>query len=365
MPASMRWTEIDRRALTVGLGATLIAPAPMPAGAGPGGLAWTGARDDAGRDRLVGLDRAGRPQVDFALPGRAHHVAIRPDRRRAAAPARRPGDWLAVVDLAATRMALLPAAPKRHFYGHGVFDMAGRLLYTAENDLDSLDGVIGIHDAQAGFARLGEVAAGGIGPHQIALGPDGRSLIVAIGGIATHPDYGREKLNLPDMRPALVRLDPRTGARERAALRPDWHQLGLRHIAVAGRAVVAGAQDEATRDRPVPLGFLWQGDDLDALGAPPEGWGAWRGYVGSVAASQDGRLAALTAPRAGRAGIWDIATRAWVAGIEAPDICGAAPRGASGFLFSTGRGRLWLADADPPRPHGRPQAWAFDNHLSA
>ena len=36
---------------------------------------------------------------------------------------------------------------------------------------------------------------------------DGRTIAVANGGIATHPDFDRVKLNLATMEPSLVRLD--------------------------------------------------------------------------------------------------------------------------------------------------------------
>ena len=47
-----------------------------------------------------------------------------------------------------------------------------------------------------GFRRIGEFDNHGIGTHDISVSDDGRMLVIANGGIETHPDFGRTKLNL-------------------------------------------------------------------------------------------------------------------------------------------------------------------------
>ncbi len=100
----------------------------------------------------------------------------------------------------------------RHFYGHGAFSPDGRLLYASENDFDGNRGMIGLYDATDRFARIGEFETYGIGPHDMTVSEDGRLLIVANGGIETHPDFGRTKLNLGEMQPSLALIDAATGA---------------------------------------------------------------------------------------------------------------------------------------------------------
>jgi hypothetical protein len=58
--------------------------------------------------------------------------------------------------------------------------------------------VIGVRDASAGYRHIGELPSHGIGPHDLALLSDERTLVVANGGIRTHPDRRREELNLAD-----------------------------------------------------------------------------------------------------------------------------------------------------------------------
>ncbi|WP_374729235.1 DUF1513 domain-containing protein [Roseitalea porphyridii] len=52
-----------------------------------------------------------------------------------------------------------------------------------------------------GSARIGEFDTLGTGPHDMALMPDVRMLVIANGGIETRPDYPRAKRNVPTMAP--------------------------------------------------------------------------------------------------------------------------------------------------------------------
>ena len=47
--------------------------------------------------------------------------------------------------------------------------------------------MIGVRDAQDGYRQIGELPSDGIGPHEATLMPDGKTLVVANGGIRTHP----------------------------------------------------------------------------------------------------------------------------------------------------------------------------------
>ena len=84
---------------------------------------------------------------------------------------------------------------------------------------------------------------------------DNDVICVANGGIETHPDYGREKLNLATMQPNIAFIDRLTGdllsVRELPA---KLHQVSLRHLApdATGRVWV-GAQYEGPAADNVPL----------------------------------------------------------------------------------------------------------------
>lgn len=188
-----------------------------------------------GAHGFAGFTPDGAAAFEVALPGRGHSSALRPNSLDVVAFARRPGTFLAVIDRRQGRVRQhIDAATGRHFYGHGVFSPDGRLLYTTENAFDQDGrGVIGVYDATDGYRRIGEIDSGEIGPHDLRLLADGRTLVVANGGILTHPDVGRAKLNLATMTPSLAYIDRKTGRLlEEVRLAPNMHQNSIRHLAV-------------------------------------------------------------------------------------------------------------------------------------
>src|SRR5262249_50843628 len=159
---------------------------------------------------------------DLDLAGRGHGLAVRPGSAQALCFARRAGKFALVVDTdAGEPVTTIDSIARRHFSGHGVFAANGDLLLTTQNDEDKHPGVIGVYDAKAGYQRIGEFPTLGIGPHDLALMPDGRTLIVANGGIdKRHDDIGGR--DLPDIYSDLVYLDWQSGRLvERVTLGPE------------------------------------------------------------------------------------------------------------------------------------------------
>ncbi len=169
-------------------------------------------------------------------------------------------------------MASFAPPEDRHFYGHGLFSADGRLLYATENDWEGERGVLGIYDVAAGYVRIGEIDTGGIDPHEAFLMRDGRTIVVANGGIATHPDFDRVKLNLATMEPSLAYLDAATGDLiESVALPATLHQLSLRHMAEAadGSIWFGGQYEGAATDRVDLVGRHRRGATPELVAAPP------------------------------------------------------------------------------------------------
>ena len=323
----------------------------------------TARRDRSGHAAAV-LDASGRTIFTERLPARGHGAAVSPDGRRAVVFARRPGRFALVLDLGRRRRtARFSAPPGRHFCGHGLFSPDGRLIYATENDYEDERGVLGVYDASPGHRRVGELDTHGIGPHEAVLLRDGRTIAVANGGIATHPEYPRRKLNLDSMQPSLVYLDAVTGELlDRAVPPPRLRRLSIRHISEAeGGAVWFGGQYEGPRTDSVELvGRHRRGEDLAFLAAPRPVYEEMKGYVGSIAASRDGRRVAATSPRGGRLTVWDARSERVLETRRIADVCGVAP-GEHGFVASDGTGRVWIAGAVATRDdHAR-----WDNHLAA
>ena len=146
--------------------------------------------------------------------------------------ARQPGTFAVVFDHSGRDAPLTIASiTGRHFFGHGVFSPDGALLYATENDFDNAAGVVGVYDARAKFNRIGEFPTYGMGPHELLLLGDGRTIAIANGGIETHPDYGRAELNIATMKPSYVLVDRVTGDLiEKHELPAALHQLSIRHM---------------------------------------------------------------------------------------------------------------------------------------
>ena len=297
------------------------------------------------------------------LPGRGHGIAIAPDGRTAVVFARRPGRFAVVLDLErGIAVEQFSTPPGRRFCGHGFFSPDGRLVYATENDYGSERGVLGVYDASGACRRSGELDTHGIGPHEAVLMRDGCTVAVANGGIATHPDFPRRKLNLGSMEPSLVYLDLATGDLLERATPPDrLRKLSIRHIVEAESGIVwFGGQYEGPRsDQVETVGFHRRGENLALVPAPRTVHEAMKGYVGSVAASRDGAQVAVTSPRGGVLTIWNAQSRQVKELRRIADVCGVAP-GVLGFVASDGKGRLWregeVISSD---------AVQWDNHLAA
>lgn len=370
---------IDRRAalrlFASGLAGSLL-PATLLAGAAPASAPlYLSARADAsGGYRVSGFAADGALFFDLPLPGRGHSFAVHPDGSVAVHFARRPGRFALVVDFVQGTIARTAESPDgRHFYGHGAFSRDGRLLYATENDFEGERGVIGVYDAARGYARAGELPSHGVGPHEIALLADGETLVVANGGIATHPDLPRVKLNLPTMAPSLCFVDRRSGAlRRELTLDPALHRLSIRHLAVGPNDTVAVAmQYEGPAHDRVPLVALQRGGDpLRLLQGPRAVLRAMKNYCGSVCFDPSGRTIAVSAPRGNLVTVWDVGTGRYLSSAKVSDGCGVAPGAQQGeFLASSGQGGVVVIDAHSgtarPLGVGALEAARWDNHLVA
>ncbi len=353
--------SLDRRRFITLLGASLLASTRGQAAPSPAYV--TTAKTKEGRFEVFLLDQQGKIRTSIPLPARGHGACLNPKRQQAVLFARRPDRFALVLDIQGIKQPFLFSPPDdRHFFGHGTFSKNGKLLFATENDFAGERGVIGIYDTENAFKRLGELSSGGIGPHEILLSQDGQTLIVANGGIITHPDYPRQKLNLPDMTPNIAVISLRSGNVERQISLPsDLHQVSLRHMALdmTGNLWVGGQYEGAITDS-VPLLFSLQKNvnKLNTLPVAPEAASLFRQYIGSVATNRSGNLIAFSAPRGDCVLIWNRLTNKMEKLIHEKDACGIAADG-EGFLISSGLGVLKSGTGS------RHSNIRWDNHILA
>lgn len=365
----MTHAAVSRRAFLVASAATLIAhPA---AGAEPALI--TTAKLPDGRFAVIGLDATDTPTFAEALPSRGHGLTRHRTTGDVVVLARRPGRFGYVIAPGTGRVRTRLDVPEtRHLYGHGAFSADGRLLFTSENALDQDRGVLGIWDVAAGYTRVGEIDSRGIGPHDLARpGTDSR-IWIANGGILTHPDTGRAKLNIPTMAPSLARFDPASGSVEIALELPhEMHKLSMRHLAASSRVVCVAMQYEGPETDPVPLLALrTAAGDTRLLALPEQVALGSRGYCGDVALDRSGSIVGAGFPRGGFFAFWTVEDGRCLGTLDAIDGCGIGPgTAAHAFTVSTGTGRMGHVSVSPDRITAEwsevPSVAAFDNHLLA
>ncbi|MEX3010184.1 DUF1513 domain-containing protein [Hoeflea sp. TYP-13] len=318
--------------------------------------------DKAGGFGAALLSEDGAVIASIPLPVRGHDVAHHHESGRAVAFARRPGTVAVAFDTARNAPPRnIMAAPGRHFYGHGVYSPDGRLLYASENDFDNAAGMIGIYDVGDGYRRIGELTSGGTGPHDMVLLGNGRSLAIANGGIETHPDFGRTKLNLATMEPCLCFVDCVHGTLlERQSLPKQLHQLSIRHLARIGHnGVYFACQYEGSQqDHPPLCGHAEPGSSIRLFETEPGALAKLKNYIGSVAADPQRGTLAITSPRGNCLLILDGKTGSVLRESNLANVCGVA-EGHRGYRATTGNGAIF----DTAKGTISNGSLQWDNHL--
>ncbi|RWX76756.1 DUF1513 domain-containing protein [Neorhizobium lilium] len=341
-----RGDTIDRRGFlkAAGIGfAAALSPGALMALERADAVYASGFRAPDGSFGIATVTERGEIVDRISLPARAHGMAWSPATGRAVAFARRPGTFAMIFDPSRQAEPVVITSPEgRHFYGHGHFSPDGGLLYASENDFDGNRGMIGIYDARDRFRRIGEFDAHGIGTHDMTVSEDGSLLVIANGGIETHPDFGRTKLNLDRMEPSLVLLDARTGALvQRHSLPPSLSPLSTRHLDIAdGGRIWFACQWEGARNVLPPLaGWLSKGEDIAFASLPEETTVRLGNYVGAIAVNRREGIVGLTSPVTGAAVTLDARTGQMLKEDTVHEAAGVAPA-AHGIAVSSYDGRF-------------------------
>ena len=326
--------------------------------------------DHSERPHVSAFDRRGHLRFRLPIDLRAHAGVVHPVRRDVAVLlARRPGNLLYEIDLARGAIRRVArSADNRHFYGHGVYSPNGRYLFTTENDFEKGVGVIGVRDAET-LAPVREMSAHGVGPHELVFLADGQTLVVANGGIRTHPDWPREKLNVSAMRPSLAYVDAASGALH-AAHTLDNRFLSIRHLAV-GRddRIGIALQHEGPQEDTVPLvGFQHRDEPIVLAAAPDSLLQRLNHYTASICLHADTGIAAVSCPRGGQVTFWDAATARFLATLPIRDAGGVSLSGDGGsFVVTNGLGEIHTIRADTLTATSPPITvpdTMWDNHLT-
>lgn len=286
--------------------------------------------------------------------------------------ARRPGTQCVEVDLINGEMGkAFSSESGRHLLGHGCFTKDGKYLLTAELAHESGEGKIVVRDALS-YQHLSEFSSHGIGPHEIKMLPDAKTLVVANGGIQTHPKTGRKKLNLQSMHSSLTYLDIEKGDLL-GSFSVAEPKASIRHLDVANDGSVAfGMQMQrsvAGHNHIVPLaGVHRPGNAPELFNQPDSIIHCMNDYAGSVAINHTNRVAGFTSPRGNIAVFWHLDSGELVGYHQFHDVCGlTVSLDQKHFVVSNSSGQIRFLNAvtiqedESKRIDVAGMSW--DNHL--
>ena len=361
---------------------------------------------------VVGIDSQRQICWQTAMPERVHDILIQPDQESSNASAahdnrtdlhnriarnnsidvavmgRRPSEWFWVLAADSGKLRYsIKAEANRHFYGHACYSLEGDLLYVTENNTSDFSGVIGIYDVASGYKKIGEFATQGIGPHEIVMHPDGKTLVIANGGIKTER-ASREELNIDSMQPSLVYLDRHEGKLIQQVY-PAHNQMSVRHLTMhSDGTVIIGIQFQGERHLNVPMILthrLGQSEftALQMDQTNPNGWHRFHHYIASVSVDSNRNLVCATSPIGGCAAVFDLNSGELIESVDLADCAGVAVYPSSTghnsttdkaesptFLVSDGQGALTQIKVNMQthpfsvKVEKVQQPYAFDNHLN-
>ena len=295
---------------------------------------------------------------------RCHSGCNRPGTAEVLFFERRPG-WAFYVLNSKTgeKFHRIEAAEGEHFVGHGVFSADGRFLYAPVNRYEPGEGIIAVYDSHMQYQRVDTFELDGTGPHQITLHPDGQTLIVGLGGILTHPDYDRIKLNLDTMEPALVLMDRHSGG-VLARFQPSHHQLSTRHVDVAPEGTIYAAyQYQGPAHELPPLVARYRNGRYEEISFGESVHQELGNYIASIVAHPENDLVAIASPVGGTALIFNSRTSAVIEKVAIADCAGVEALAGGDFLVSSGRGKLVRMGKNKPAAEIARMSVRWDHHL--
>ncbi|MBL8268106.1 DUF1513 domain-containing protein [Steroidobacter sp.] len=315
--------------------------------------------EDARGDQFVGgLSLQTQKVFGARIPMRAHGCAVHPtDPNRVLFFARRPGTQAFELDRASMQArTVFTTQEGRHLAGHGTYSANGELIFTPEHDFEHARGVVVVRDAR-NFSVVGEIDTQGIDPHEVAWLPDHSSLLVANGGIMTHPRTFRRKLNIPTMDPSLCVLDAATGERKEQWRLPD-HLLSIRHVAMTSTGITAvGLQYEGNKEQTPGIVGLYRPAlpgrqaQFRLLTAPAEETPRFQGYVASIAISETHDLIAAACPYGGGVACWSLHDERYLGFVAASETYGLSRVDDGSILASQRDGTAYDLDESRLRSH--------------
>jgi hypothetical protein len=325
--------------------------------------------DKQGLHYLAALNEAGEIHYQLPIPERAHDSLFNSRRSEAIYFGRSPSQSIYVVNVIDKRLTtVIASAQNRCFYGHGIIDKTNSYLYVVEKNMRTNNGCVGVYDVNDRYKRIDEIDSFGVGPHQISLLSDNKTLVVANGGLLK--DSNKNIINYDDFRSSLAYINSDNGALiDRYA--SEFSRNSLRHLTVdIEDRVFVGAQSYS--DEVSPLIFYHGGEDqLTPFVTEEYIWQAHKKYTASLAVYNNQLI--VSSPRGGVLTFWDTKEKRFLSKHNYIDVAGLSMQStndASSLFVSTGQGRvvsinMGTESVSKSASHSYySENIAWDNHLS-
>lgn len=295
------------------------------------------------KDHYFGVfDGKGEMVWSASLIDRAHAPLVHPNQSIIGIVARRPGFFIDFFDVSNNqRIKRIKPSKDHHFYGHGLFTNDGSHLITQENHYPTGQGKVFVREWPSG-ETIHSFSSNGIGPHESVF-LNQQVLVIANGGLMTHPDKERDILNLDTMKPNVTYLSLDDGRiLNQSAHVDDLHQLSIRHLDVNKQGIVAlGFQYQGDIRDQVPLVGLSRIDQshIEYLPIPENVRTRFKQYCGSVCFDKSGDVLAVSTPKGGLVAYWHANSKTFLGVENCRDVCGlVATDNAHEFLLTSGTG---------------------------
>lgn len=329
-----------------------------------------GHHDQAGHFFISRFDAEGKELQRMALPEMPHGFAVDP--KRASRLVTFPGltgQFSVVYDVnQGKKLGTLTTRTNRHFNGHGTYSPDGRFIFATENNIETSEGIIGVYDAER-FEFIREIPGHGLGPHGMRISADGKMLIVASGGLRTHPSSGKFYFDMNKMRSAVLFIEVATGkliARREIPI----HRLSIRNIYfVDDNRLLVTSQYYGKREMPKIVGLIEFDQnhigDIEMLDIDEDNLWLMNNYTGGTVI--DGDIAAVSCPRGNHLTFWDLKQKRFISSVKITDVSGVQPLGdGEHFIASADIGKLYKVNYKNSKVTAIEQDWhkvKWTNHM--
>ena len=233
---------------------------------------------------------------DISVPDEVHLAVMSPDNKSILVNSRKPGASLLKYSLSGELIAELKPLKDQHFEGHAIFSIDEKYLYVTASDFQQGSGKLlklNSHD----LSLIEMYNTNGIGPHELVWQAP-NIIAIANTGVLTHPDSGRDILNLDNIQSNVVLFNTLDKTQVHEWTVP-LAGLSARHLdRMDNGDLVIGCQYKKEDQRPPCVAFATKGEALRFADRQNETlhWDM-KGYTASIKSIPNSDQALISNPR--------------------------------------------------------------------